>query len=250
MASELAAKKYCFRRLKIISVLILVAWATSCHGQSPSHVAATAPPAGLQSVYEPGDLYLPSSRVYVFVGKTGLGHEHGVIGAIKQGRINLSAARDAGGLQFDMTTFTADTPDARKYVGLQTPTDDSTRQQVTANMRGPDVLNVTKFPTASFTIKEIAQLPQRSQRGSSQYQLKGDLWLCGISRPIQLTAEAEMLNGWTHLRGGFTMRQTDFGIRPFSKAFGALGVTDQLTVWGDVLISNQRQVASQPSVTR
>jgi hypothetical protein len=249
MTSALTAKRSFFHLWEFVVVLCLPALATICKGQSPpaGAVAGTSAP---QAVFESGDVYLPYSRVYVFVGKTGLGHEHGVIGGIKQGHINLSAARDAGGLLFDMTSFTADTPEARKYVGLQTPSDDSTRQQVTANMLGPDVLNVSKFPKASFAIKEIAKLPQPSQRGLPQYQLKGDLWLCGVSRPIQVNAEAEVHNSWTRLRGGFTMLQTEFGIRPFSKAFGALGVTDQLTVWGDVLISNQRQMASLPTVTR
>ena len=32
--------------------------------------------------------------------------------------------------------------------------------------------------------------------------------------------------------GGFAILQTQYGIRPFSKAFGAVGVTDQLTIHG------------------
>lgn len=188
--------------------------------------------------------------MYVFVGKTGFGHEHGVVGQIKQGRIQLDAARDAGGLVFDMASFAADTAEARKLVGLQTPTDASTQQQVTANMRGADVLDVARYPTASFVIKGIARLPQPSQRGLPQYQLTGDFWLHGVSRPIQVIAEAEEQNGWIHLRGGFSMLQSQFGITPFSKAFGALGVTDQLNVWGDLWISKERQVAARPTISR
>ena len=58
-----------------------------------------------QQVYEAGDVFLSGSRVYVLVGKTGFGHEHGVIGQLKQGRINLDNPRDAGGLEFDMSSF-------------------------------------------------------------------------------------------------------------------------------------------------
>jgi len=46
------------------------------------------------------------------------------------------------------------------------------------------------------------------------------------------------------------MLQSQFGITPFSKAFGAVGVTDQLTIWGDLWISKQRQIASRQSVAR
>ena len=236
----------------IASVAITVVLSQGrCTAQTSGGTAAVAPAApATQTVYEAGDVYLPSSRVYVFVGKTGFGHEHGVVGQIKQGRIQLDAARDAGGLVFDMTSFTAYTAEARKFVGLQTPTDASTQQQVTANMRGADVLDVARYPTAGFTVKGIAKLPQPSQRGLPQYQLTGDFWLHGVSRPIQVVADAEEQNGWIHLRGGFSMLQSQFGITPFSKGFGALGVTDQLNMWGDLWISKQRQVAARPTTPR
>ncbi len=210
----------------------------------------TAAPAAGQNVLDVGDVYLPGSRVYVFVGKSGFGHEHGVVGQLKQGRINLGASRDAGGLVIDMASFSADTPEARKFVGLEGATDASTQQQVNANMRGPDVLDVTRFPTATFVIKQVAKLDKLSRRNLPQYQLTGDFTLHGATRPIQIVAEAEDQNGWTHLMGGFTMLQSQFGITPFTKAFGAIGVSDQLSVWGDLWISKQRQVAARTTVTR
>lgn len=238
-------------RLLAFAAAVVGALASRCIAQTGGSASVAAPTnATPQTVYEVGDVYLPGSRVYVFVGKTGFGHEHGVVGQIKQGRINLDAARDAGGLVFDMASFAADTPDARKYVGLQTPTDASTQQQVNANMRGPAVLDVARLPTASFSVKEIVKLPQPSQRGLPQYQFNGDFSLHGVSRPIQVIAEAEEQNGWMHLRGNFSMLQSQFGITPFTKAFGAIGVADQLRVWGDLWIAKQRHVASRPTTTR
>lgn len=231
----------------IISVLL----PNSCAAQSGgSTVVAAQAGAATQVTYEAGDIYLPTSRVYAFVGKTGFGHEHGVIGKIKQGRINMDVTRDAGAVEFDMSSFAADTPEARKFVGLEGTTDASTQQQVNANMHGTDVLDVARYPTASFKIKQIAKLPKPSQHGMTQYQLTGDFSLHGVSRPIQIVAEAEEQNGWTHLRGGFTVLQSEFGITPFTKAFGAVGVADQLSVWGDLWIAKQRQVASRPAVQR
>jgi hypothetical protein len=78
------------------------------------------------------------------------------------------------------------------------------------------------------------------------HKLAGDFSLHGTSRSIQVVAEADQKNGWMHLRGGFTMLQSQFGITPFTKASGAIGVADQLSVWGDVWIATQRQVASLP----
>jgi polyisoprenoid-binding protein YceI len=200
---------------------------------------------GAANTYQLGDIYLPGSRVYVLVGKTGLGHEHGVVGQLKQGRLRLDQPADAGELAIDMTTFAADTDEARKNVGLPSSTDVSTQQQVNANMRSAEVLDVARFATASFTIKSVKQLPQPSSRNLPQYELDGDFSLHGVTRPIQVMADVEEQGGWLHLRGGFTMLQSQFGITPFRKAFGAVGVSDELKVWGDLWIAKQVQVGGQ-----
>jgi hypothetical protein len=36
------------------------------------------------------------------------------------------------------------------------------------------------------------------------------------------------------VRGNFSILQTQYGIRPYSKAFGAVGVADRLTIYGDI----------------
>jgi polyisoprenoid-binding protein YceI len=241
-----------WRRVCVITIsVVLFASSNWCAGQTITGLPAAAPAnAAARVTYEVGDIYLPSSRVYVFVGKTGFGHEHGVVGKLKTGRIDIAAPREAGAVEIDMTSFVADSPEARKFVGLEGQTDASTQQQVNANMLGADVLNAAQFPAARFVIHEIAKLPQPSKQGLVQYQLKGDFTLHGVSRPIEVNAEAEEQSGWLRLRGGFTMLQSQFGMVPFSKAFGAVGVTDQLTVWGDLWISKQRQVAAIPTVQR
>jgi polyisoprenoid-binding protein YceI len=111
-------------------------------------------------------------------------------------------------------------------------------------MHGSGVLDVAKFPTASFTIKQIKKLDQPSQRKLPQMELDGDFTLHGVTRPIKVVAEIEDKDQWTHLMGGFKMLQTQFGITPFKKALGAVGVTDQLTVWGDLWIAKQRLTAA------
>jgi polyisoprenoid-binding protein YceI len=197
--------------------------------------------AAATTVLEPGDVYLPGSRVYVFVAKTGLGHEHGVMGQLLASKLQLDAAQDAGQLVFDMRSFAADCDVARKYVGLDGSTPPTTQQEVNANMLGSAVLDVGRFPTASFAVRSVAKLPQPSPRGLAQYQLLGDFTLHGVVRPIQVVAEAEEQGGWVHLRGGFNLLQSQFGITPFTKAFGAVGVADELKVYGDLWIARQRQ---------
>jgi len=185
-----------------------------------AQAAAQAP------AHKPGELDVADSRVYILVGATGLGHEHGVEGHLASGGVQLGAGQRAGELVFDMPSFVAETPAARKYVGLA---GDADGRQVTINMLGPDVLDVANFPQAKFSIGSAVRDP-----ATGQYMLDGTFALHGVAQRIQVPATAEMVNGMVHLRGQFAILQTQYGITPYSKAFGAVGVADKLTIWGDL----------------
>lgn len=185
---------------------------------------------------EPGDVDLAKSRVYILVGKTGLGHEHAIEGKLKSGSIRLGAARDAGTIEFDMPRFSADTDEARKYIGLKGSTSASTRQQVNKNMLGPDVLDVKKFPTAKFAIDSA--LEKQTKFGAAVYELKGKFTLHGKTRALTIQAEPEQDGNQWRLTGDFTILQSDFGITPYSAALGTIGVADSLRIWGDLRIAD------------
>ncbi|MEI7698796.1 MAG: YceI family protein [Planctomycetia bacterium] len=201
-------------------------------------VSAAVVPMGGARVFsgsrEAGDVNLKDSRVYIYVGKTGLGHNHGVEGRLKSGRVQLGQPENAGELVFDMTSFDADTDASRRYVGLEGSTDKSTRQQVNVNMKGADVLNVQKFPLATFRITSAKLLQEKGRQGLPEYQLDGRFTLHGVTQPLRFQATGEEKDGRIHLRGSFSILQTNYGIRPYSKAFGAVGVTDKLTIYGDL----------------
>jgi polyisoprenoid-binding protein YceI len=181
-----------------------------------------------------GDVDLERSRVYVFVGKTGLGHEHGVEGLLKSGHLDWPAK--TGELVFDMTSFDADTPAARKHVGLEGETSESTRKQVNANMLGPAVLNVEKFPTAKFVIDSITPVKPPRGIGLPSYQLDGEFTLHGVTKPLRIVVRGDKKKGMLHVQGRFAVLQTQYGIKPFSKGLGAIGVADELQIWGDLWI--------------
>lgn len=180
---------------------------------------------------------LKKSRVYTFVGKTGLGHQHGVEGRLKSGEIKLGEKQDAGELVFDMTSFDADTDAARRFLGLEGSTDSSTREQVTATMKDSSILNVSEYPTATFTIKSATLLEEKSRNGKARYELVGDFTLRGKTRPLKFVAEVEPKDGLHHVRGEFSILQTEFGIKPFRKALGTVGVADKLTIHGDLWVA-------------
>lgn len=190
----------------------------------------------VQAQLTTGEIDTKTSRVYTYVGKTGLGHEHAVIGEIKAGSLNLGARNNAGKIVFDMTTWKADTPEARKYIGLKGTTSASTQRDVNANMLGSSVLDVRKYPTATFEITSAVPVKENAPTGKSFYQLDGKFTLHGVTRNLRLIAEVTEKNHQNHLRTSFAIKQTHFGITPYSKAFGAVGVTDELKIYGDINI--------------
>ncbi len=196
--------------------------------------------AAVRKSVEPGQIDLERSRVYIYVDKTGLGHEHAIEGKIKSGEIQFGAKANAGLIEFDMTSFVADSERSRKFVGLKGSTSASTQQQVNTNMLGADVLNTRRYPTATFTI--ASAVLKKTTSGAASCELKGDFALRGKARSLTLNAQLLPSSGSRHLRGEFTILQTEYGITPYSTALGAIGVADRLKIWGDIWIAGEDTV--------
>jgi polyisoprenoid-binding protein YceI len=223
------------RRTAILSLLPLAIIAG--FAARPTIAQEEAPPSPAEkSQPRKGDVDVERSRVYAFVGKTGFGHEHGVVGRLKGGSIRLGAKQNAGQLEFDLASFQADTPEARHYVRLHGESDNSTREQVTANLLGKYVLDIEQFPTATFVIDSAVPLKKTRSNGPRYVQLDGQFTLHGATRPLRVVAQASPEGSAMRLHGSFTMLQTDYQIKPFTKALGTVGVTDKLKVYGDIVL--------------
>ena len=98
-------------------------------------------------------------------------------------------------------------------------------------------LDSNQFSTAVFQIDSLLPLAQRSQSGKEQFQLSGRFTLFGVTRPHQMIVEAETQQGWQHLVGVFSIKHSDFGRKPFSKALGAISIADEVKIWGDAWIA-------------
>ncbi|MDZ4820352.1 MAG: YceI family protein [Planctomycetota bacterium] len=205
----------------------------AAHAQNP----ATASRAAIaETPLARGDIDPKLSRFYAHVGKTGFGHEHGVEARLKSGHLQLGADRNAGEIVIDMTSFKADSDEARKYVGLEGSTDAGTRQGVDTNMLGPDVLNVAKYPTAVFKVSSIQQVKPKRPNAKTQYKLDGDFTLHGKTNKLSVLADVAKVEGFLRVYGHFSILQSDFGITPYRKVLGAVGVADRLTIWGELWV--------------
>lgn len=183
-----------------------------------------------------GDIDIHASRVYAFVDKTGLGHQHAVVGRLKSGTLKVES-KQAGRMEFDMASFIADSTAARRYLQLPGQTDGTTQNQVTQNMLSNAVLDVAQFPTATFEVESAHRIREASKNVKAQYELVGNFTLHGVSQKLRLKAEgSEERAGYLHLVGHFAINQTAFGITPYTKAFGAVGVADGVRIYGDLWI--------------
>ncbi|MEI8318426.1 MAG: YceI family protein [Planctomycetia bacterium] len=214
----------------LVVAMLALALPVDAGAQGPSTAAPAAPPA-------PGDVDTERSRVYIFVGKTGFGHDHAIVGRLASGRVVLDAAENAGQLVFDMPSFRADTPDARKALGLSGETDASTRQQTTDNMLGAEVLDVTRHPTATFDIESALRSRRRAEGAKPTVDLVGTFTLHGVARKVVIPVEIESAGPILRFLGSFRIKQTDFGMKPYKKLGGVVGVTDELVIHGDIRVA-------------
>lgn len=230
------------RRLRAAAVwlALLTLWTPIGGGQAAAQpVVPAAPPV-------PGDLDTEGSRVYVLVGKTGFGHDHAIVGRLASGRVLLDAPQAAGQLVFDMPSFLADTPEARKALGLTGETDASTRKQTTDNMLGPDVLDVARHPTATFDIQSALRSQRPVKGGKPTVELVGTFTLHGVARNVVIPVEVQSVGPVLRLIGSFRIKQTDFGMKPYKKLGGVVGVADELVIHGDIRIA-ATPVAGRPA---
>src|SRR4051812_48157362 len=110
-----------------------------------------------------------ASRVYIRVGSaTRLGHPHGVVGNLAVSTMSFAGK---GEIVFDTTSFVADTPEARQYVGLEGRFADA--QKVTANMLSEGVLDVERHPRAVYAISAVTPIDGQAAGQVGRYKVSG-----------------------------------------------------------------------------
>jgi polyisoprenoid-binding protein YceI len=108
------------------------------------------------------------------------------------------------------------------------PLTDRDKREVAVTAR--KLLSADRYPEATFTAKSFAP------GGSGGGAIAGTFTLAGQSRPLNLQV-SEPEPG--HYRATTTVRQTDFGIKPYSAFLGSLKVADAVQVEVDLDLSRQ-----------
>lgn len=95
--------------------------------------------------------------------------------------------------------------------------------------RAYDALKAEKNPNISF--KLLSATPTSNTANKSVFKVTGELTISGTTKQIEMTANAtKNADGSVIITGSQNLKMTQFGIKPPSFMFGALKVTDNLTI--------------------
>jgi polyisoprenoid-binding protein YceI len=175
-----------------------------------------------------------ASQLVVHVGKSGLlsvaGHEHEVV----SGGMHGTVSADPEHLEQASVDVFFDAG-ALRVTGKGEPPGDVPSVQET--MLGPGVLDAGRHPGIHFLSTAVASV--RRDGDAVLLDLHGKLSIHGVTReitvPVRVTFDADRLQA----SGSTKLRQTEFGIKPISKA-GVVKVKDELDVsWR--LVARSRQ---------
>jgi polyisoprenoid-binding protein YceI len=89
-----------------------------------------------------------------------------------------------------------------------------------------EVLDVQRFPTASYESKQITV--QKVSDDLVVAHVSGELSFHGATQTLPMDARVTRLGNMLRISGEFPLRQSDYGIKPVSFAAGALRLKDEL----------------------
>lgn len=207
--------------------------------QPPAPAPEVAPPpAPTQPAPPPGEagaaLYRidpQASVLHIFVYRGGtfarLGHNHVMTSRSVNGRVWMRSPFAGSGfeLSFPVAELIVDDPDARRAAGTDFPPDipDADKEGTRKNMLRKEVLDVENY--SNVTVKSAAVA------GSLQAaKISARIILKGVSQDVIVPTRIVMNGDRLTASGEFDILQTDFGMKPFSVALGALEVQDRLHV--------------------
>ncbi|TYK49622.1 YceI family protein [Actinomadura decatromicini] len=160
-------------------------------------------------------------RLLIRTGRSGLGRRAGHDLTIEATRWTAEVeAREPLSASSVAVTVEVDGLEVRDGTGGVKPLTDQDRAEIKKNLRS--VLDVRRYPRITFASTRIDDAGER---------IEGDLTIMGRVKPVQVRAALE---GDDRVRGGVTVQQSRWGIKPYSAFFGALRLADDVEVEFDV----------------
>lgn len=92
-----------------------------------------------------------------------------------------------------------------------------------ARANGLKTLDVKRFPQVTFRAEQIAKTPDG-------YRMHGPLEIHGTARPIDVDLALSADGDTWRMSAEAEVKQTDFGIKPYSMALGSMKVADAVRI--------------------
>lgn len=159
------------------------------------------------------------SSFTVFVGKAGalsfLAHDHDIVVRSFSGRVVVpEAGAVQGSLELDI--------DAKSLTVLD-KVSEKDRAEITKSLNDA-VLETARFPKITFRSVGVSNV------NGTSLTVNGDLTLHGVTKriavPVTVSTTAQQLRA----TGKYILKQTDFGITPYSAAAGAIKVKNEVVL--------------------
>jgi hypothetical protein len=201
---------------------------------APTVPAAPAPsaPAGADTrgatVYEVSS---QSSQLSILVFRGGklsrLGHNHVMTSQQVRGRVwvHPEFARSGFELSFPVEQLVVDDADARRAAGSDFPPDipQSDKDGTRKNMLKPELLDGEHYPEVKLTSAHVGGTLEAPQ-------VTAHITIKDASHDVEVPLKIAIEGAKLTASGEFDVLQTQFGIKPFSVALGALEVQDRLHI--------------------
>ena len=189
--------------------------------------AAVAPPAA-PPVQDAGPLLhidTAQSLIVATVRRGGilarLGHDHTVASHTVSGTV--SPSRNVADFQFRLDEMKIDEADLRKIAGLEKQPSADAIEGTRTNML-TKVLDAERYPIVHVHAERLAD----------GQPLQVAITLHGVTRALAIPVELREENGVMIVKGTVNLKQTDFGLTPFSVMGGAMSVQDQMELRFDL----------------
>jgi polyisoprenoid-binding protein YceI len=200
---------------------------------APGSVVATVEP-------EPFAVDTSASHVRIHLGRTGLlkflGHDHEIDAPIAEGRVEVLAddpAHSSVRVRFEAARLAV--------VPGTEPAGDIPR--VEARMRGPEVLDVERYPGIVFVSSAVAG--SATEPGCYRLVVQGSLQLKGRSCPVEIRLEVRRAGGAIEAHGEIALKLRDLGIEPPSVA-GVVNVANGFRVSFDIRARREGAATPRP----
>jgi polyisoprenoid-binding protein YceI len=165
------------------------------------------------------------SDFWVFVGKSGLfsalAHDHEIGVKSFSGRVVVPETGTSGGsLEMEV--------DAPSLVVLDKKPSEEDKKKIFNSMHN-EVLESAKYQKITFKSASVGDV---KQTGNDTYSfvVNGDLTLHGVTKRIAVPVAATITPRQIRATGKYTLKQTDYGIKPYSAAGGTIKVKNEVVV--------------------